>query len=329
MNLWLDALVIALTLIGTAVFSGAETAFYRASRVRVDMDARGGSRTARLVRYLLARETVLVIVLVLGLNLCLEFMTHDVETLLVAAGVPRFGIELWLTLLVTPIVFFWGELLPKELARRRPHAWLAVAAPIVVVLRWLLWPVERLLALVTALASRAFGLEERLFSSGQGRDAVLDFLREGRRSGAIPQSAEVMARNVLTLRSIPIERCMVPWKDVDRLDARDGEEDLYAAVSRASHTRLVVVGPAEGREGLVVRGYVHQLDVLGAGPDEPVLSHLRPVAHLPPRLPVDRALARLRAGGHRLAVVGDPEAPLGILTLKDLVEEISGDLAGM
>lgn len=324
MNLWLDLLVIVSCLAGTAIFSGAETAFYRASRVRVDMDARAGSRTARLVRGLLRRETVLVIVLVLGLNLCLEFMTHDVETVLVAAGVPKFGIEVWLTLLVTPIVFFWGELLPKELARRRPHAWLAIAAPVVVTLRWLVWPVERLMSLVTMLVSRAFRLEERLFSSGQGRDAVLDFLREGRRSGAIPQGAEVMARNVLQLRSIPIQRCMIPWKDVTRLDARDPEEDLYAAVSRAPHTRLLVVG-----EDGAVRGYVHQLDVLGAGPDEPVGSHLRQVTSLPPGLPVDRALARLRASGQRLAVVGDLAAPLGILTLKDLVEEISGDLSGM
>lgn len=324
MNWWLDVLVIVLSLIGTALFSGSETAFYRSSRVRVDMEARAGSRTARLVRRLLARETVLVIVLVLGLNLCLEFMTHDVESLLVAAGVPRFGIEVWLTLILTPVVFFWGELLPKELARRRPHAFLAVAAPVVVVTRWLVYPVERLMSLVTALASRAFGLEERLFSSGQGRDAVLDFLREGRRSGAIPHSAEVMARNVLQLRSIPVERCMVAWKDVGRLDERDPDADLYAAVSHSPHTRLVVVG-ADGD----VRGYVHQLDVLGAGPDEPVLTHLRPVAKLPPRTPVDRALARLRAAGQRIAIVGEPDAPLGLVTLKDLVEEISGDLSGM
>lgn len=323
MSLWLDVLVIALCLAGTAVYSGAETAFYRASKVRVDMDARQGSRTARLVRTLLRNETALVIVLVLGLNLCLEFMTHDVEGLLIAAGVPRYGIEIWLTLILAPVVFFFGELLPKELARRRPHAWLRIVAPVVIATRVLLWPVERTMYAVTALASRLLSLEERLFLEGQGRDAVLDFLREGRRSGAIPHSAEQMARNVLNLRTIPVERCMVPWKDVTRLDARDADQDLYAAVSRSGHTRLLVVG-ADG----AVAGYVHQLDVLGSGPGEPVLAHLRPVAGLAPGTPVDRALARLRSSGQRLAIVGDPQAPLGILTLKDLVEEISGDLAG-
>jgi CBS domain containing-hemolysin-like protein len=116
---------------------------------------------------------------------------------------------------------------------------------------------------------------------------------------------------------------MVPWKDVTRLDARDADADLYAAVSRARHTRLVVVGADGG-----VAGYVHQLDVLGGGPGEPVLEHLREVGALAPGIAVDRALARLRASGQRLAIVGDPGRPLGIVTLKDLLEEISGDLAG-
>ncbi len=76
-----------------------------------------------------------------------------------------------------------------------------------------------------------------------------------------------------------------------------------------------------------VRGYVHQLDVLGEGDARPVATHLRPLPALPPDLPLDRALVVLRAGGQRMALVGRPGAPLGVVTLKDLVEEISGELA--
>jgi CBS domain containing-hemolysin-like protein len=323
MSFWIDAAVLFALLVATAIYSSAETALYRVSRVRVDMESRRLSRTARVARMLLSDETRLVIVLVIGLNLCIELMTQRVENVLVSAGVPRFGIEVWLTLLLTPFVFFFGELLPKELARRRPHAWLTFEAPFVALSRWIFWPLERVMYFVTWLVSRALGLEPRQFLSGQGRDAVLEFLREGRRSGAIPPSAEQMARNVLELRSIPVERCMVPWKEVLRLDARDPDVDLYDAVARSTRTRLPVIGP----DG-AVEGYVHQLDVLGAGPEEPVLSHLREIQRLAPGTPVDRALARLRATGQRLAIVGDPEAPLGLVTLKDLLEEISGDLAG-
>jgi CBS domain containing-hemolysin-like protein len=60
----------------------------------------------------------------------------------------------------------------------------------------------------------------------------------------------------------------------------------------------------------------------------PVLDHLRELVHFPAHTLVDRALGRLRLSGQRLAIVGSLEKPIGLLTLKDLVEEISGDLAG-
>ncbi len=83
--------------------------------------------------------------------------------------------------------------------------------------------------------------------------------------------------------------------------------------------------PVTDAEG-VVQGYLHQLEVLGDSDPSTPLSHLREVLCLPAGTPVDRALARLRMRGVRMAIVGTPEAPLGLVALTDLLEEISGDL---
>ena len=48
---------------------------------------------------------------------------------------------------------------------------------------------------------------------------------------------------------------------------------------------------------------------------------------LTPNMAVDRALGKLRAAGQRMALVGTPEAPIGLVTLKDLVRTISGELS--
>jgi CBS domain containing-hemolysin-like protein len=115
---------------------------------------------------------------------------------------------------------------------------------------------------------------------------------------------------------------MIPWSDVATLQAGQADERLRACVAESQHTRL----PVLGEQGVL--GYVHQLDVLRAGPEAPVLDFLRPTLAVPPEAAVDRALARLRAGGQRMAIVGTLAQPLGLVTLKDLLEEISGDLAG-
>ncbi|MCB9915733.1 MAG: CBS domain-containing protein [Planctomycetes bacterium] len=132
--------------------------------------------------------------------------------------------------------------------------------------------------------------------------------------------AELLAHNALGLRHLPVTRAMVPWRKVQSLDSARPEEALRKAVAASGYTRLPVLA------GGVVQGYVHQLDVLAAGIDKPVLASVEPILFVPPETSVDRALSRLRHRGRRMAVVGSAEAPLGLVTLKDLLEEISGDL---
>ncbi len=320
---WLDLAVILLCIVGNAVYSGSETALYTVSRLRVDVEARHGKMTARIIQMLLSNDVTQIIVLVLGVNLCVEVLTFHAEGLTVEAGFPAAAQEVLLALVLTPIVFFFGDLLPKDLFRRRPYAFLSITAPLLLASRIVFWPVERVLWLVSTAVTRALRLEPRMLAVVRGREAVLNLLREGTQTGAILPHAEQLARNVLKLRSIEVERAMVPWRNVEWLSSQSSDDELFKAVSRSKFTRLPVVDES-GR----VLGYVHQLDVLGAGPDTRVLDHLRPVIELPAHTPVDRALARLRVGGQRIALVGAREQPLGLLTLKDLVEEISGDLAG-
>jgi CBS domain containing-hemolysin-like protein len=65
---------------------------------------------------------------------------------------------------------------------------------------------------------------------------------------------------------------------------------------------------------------------LGSGDPGSIREQVRPLLSLPGSMPVDKALVRMRAAGVRIALVGEPAAPLGIVTLKDLLEEISGPL---
>ena len=129
-----------------------------------------------------------------------------------------------------------------------------------------------------------------------------------------------MAKNALGLSEIPVSEVMTPWSAVEKLDAAD--PDLYSKVAAADHSRLPI------SKGGVVKGYLHQLELLGAGPGASLPQHLHQLATLPPEASVQAALGRLRVLGKRAALVGTPESPQGLVSLKDLAERISGDLAG-
>jgi CBS domain containing-hemolysin-like protein len=84
----------------------------------------------------------------------------------------------------------------------------------------------------------------------------------------------------------------------------------------------VVGGPDE------VIGIVSWVDLL-LNPETPTDQLVRPPLSISPRATVLEALTRLRAERRAMAIVrdGDSGRPLGIVTMKDLVEPLTGRLA--
>lgn len=312
--------ILLVALFASAVFSGSETGLYRLSQARLEVDARAGRRSAKLLRYLVRHESAVLVTILVGNNIALEILTWRAKELGGGSG-EGFSEEFLVALILTPIVFFLGEALPKDLFRRRPHATMAWTADFLLIARFLLWPAERVLSLISKLSGVLFGLKGEERESVGTRESVERLLQEGALLGALEPRAEELARNALELRGVPLERVMTPWERVIRVSTEAEASDLRERVGESQYSRVPVTD-ADG----VVQGYLHQLEVLGDSDPSTPLSHLREVLCLPAGTPVDRALARLRMRGVRMAIVGTPEAPLGLVALKDLLEEISGDL---
>lgn len=322
MSIELQLFFLVVCILASAAYSGSEIGYYSLSAARVDLEVRQGSRLAKLVQRLQRSETAVLITILIGNNVALELASHFGRGALAGFTWSETKLEIVLTLVLTPILFFFAEALPKDLFRRRPHRLVFLTAPFLATSRVVFWPLERLLRGLSAILEKLFRLEGRVALKNPGREAVLHLLAEGKRSGALPERAEVLAHNALKLRSIPIARAMRPWAEVKTVDLRETPEaEILEVVRSSSYSRLPCVD-AEGQ----VTGYLHQIDVLVKGGDAP-LAELRPLPTFPEATPVDRALARLRVAGGRVALVGSPEDPVGIVTLKDLLEEISGDLA--
>jgi CBS domain containing-hemolysin-like protein len=255
----------------------------------------------------------------------IEMATHLVDGRAATyRAIPPWARELIVTAALAPILFFFGELLPKDLFRRRPHVFLGLAAPLLFVVRPLLLPIVWPLQLLSLVLEKLLNVGERDFARAIGREEMIEFLREGRRQGVLEPHAEELAHNVLVLRETPVSAVMVPWAAVKTLDLTRPEGELRAEVLASEFTRL----PATRGRGRLVVGYVYQIDHFAAPAGARVEEALRPLVELPPDLPVDRALARLRTAGQRVALVGDSAHPRGLVGLMDLMAAISGLRAG-
>jgi CBS domain containing-hemolysin-like protein len=319
MSVALPLLCYAAIVFLSAICSGAEIGMYSLSRPRLEAECAQGHRTARVMRSLVRTPAWMLATLLVWNN-----FSHQASSLVGAWMLAPLAIapsvqELAITAVVTPPMLLLGELFPKDLFRRKPHTLFGLIAPLLYVMRSLVAVLAFPLQILSSLLSRLFGADQSELTRVQGREAVIELLRE-RESELSPQ-VEKLARNVLDLRSRRVGRVMVPWKKVETVSVDLGLPELRRRASQSSFARHPVVDA-----GGAVKGYVHQLEVLAAGPGVALAGLLRPLLALDPDTPLDRALARLRSSGQRAALVGTPARPLGWVTLKDLVEEISGEL---
>src|SRR5262249_54027907 len=151
-------------LLGSAVFSGAETGVYSVSRVRLEAEAEGGRRSARQLSRLLRDDASLLITLLLGNTLALELLTELTEATLDRTDLFASAREVVVAAILTPIVFLLGELVPKDLFRRRPHLLLGLVAPWVALFRWIATPLAWPLALLSVGLERLLGLRQEDFA---------------------------------------------------------------------------------------------------------------------------------------------------------------------
>lgn len=343
MTLFLEVLFLALLIAMSATYSGSETGFYCVSPMQVELDVKRGSRRAAIMRWLLRDEAALLVTILIGNNLALELATHVGEDVFGSAfGLTDPGARaIAVTLVLTPLVFLFGEALPKDVFRLRPHALTGIAAPVIGLSRVVFWPLERALRVLTLALERLLGLSEDATAPISGRDAVRRYLEEGRRHGALSARTEGLARNALRLRSTHVDDAMVPWAEIECLVEGTPRAQALERVrsSRFSRIPVLAAGPDGGPEAPPrVLGYVHQLEVLhaeraaeagsglpDAAPDD-ALQRPRPLWTIDAATTVGRALGEFSAKGRRIAVVERDGAVVGLVTVNDLLDLISTEV---
>jgi len=224
-------------------------------------------------------------------------------------------------LILTPILFIFGEIVPKDTFRMRSETLVYRWSRPLAVAYVVLWPVAwalRWLGRVSRALPRGGSAADAMLS----RDRLKDLIHEVAEDGVLTQEQRRMVRNVMRVSSIPVRDAMVPLSEVDSVPAGFTREELIAVSGRGGHTRVPVSGADRRRLECVAS----VLDLV-FGPEAAPEDLVREAPVIPEFETVERALRTLRSGRHSMGfVAGADGRTLGIVTVKDLVEEVSGEL---
>ncbi|MCP4837427.1 MAG: DUF21 domain-containing protein [Phycisphaera sp.] len=320
MTLLVSLVVAILGVLGSAIFSGLETGLYVVNRVRLAVRASRGDRSAvRLESELEHPDRLLSTLLILN-NAANYAGSLGVAAILNSFGLSAAGVVVLNTALVVPVLFVFGETVPKDLFRTRADLWIPrCVGPLRMARRSLtVIGLVPMLSLVDRLVQRLVGGDPGDRVGPRAR--MTWFIRESAASGSLTPAQLDLADRALSMRHLAVTSEMTPWRQVVTVRKADLTTDPRAIAGRTMRSRL----PVTDGSGRVI-GVVGVQDLLLGREFNDSIDQSMP--RLGPGTPVFVALETLRQARRPMGIVEDSSGrPLGIVTLKDLVEPLLGDL---
>ncbi len=317
-----------LLLLGSAVFSGSETALFSLSRIDLQQLRHRRDPHSESIHAMLDEPRRLIISILCGNELVNIASSANMAAILLLTFGQDAG---WINILVmVPLLLLVGEVTPKTIAVNHPVGF-AQRISARILPRWI-YIVTPLREAVRQIADRVTTL---LVGEAVARENILQpdelktLLEEGEQTGIIDATERVLIDNLLEASETDISHIMTPGPRLCLLDANQPVRDLIETFRHYRHPRVPVYA---GHWDNVI-GFVHSEDVLrlvrgGADLDEmKIESILRPAHFLPPTVKVDELFKFFEEHRTRACIVlGEFGEVVGIVTMKDVLAFIFGEL---
>jgi putative hemolysin len=319
------------TVILSGMFSGLETGIYRLSRLRLRLHTEEGRLTYVLLSRAMRDGPALLLSLLVANNLVNYLATSCVTYLFLIAVASEGTAEVLAASLTAPLLFIFGESLPKNIFLYRADTLTAHLGPFLYVVHQALkWSgVVPVLKWISQLIARVLGapIPSGTMISSQSHH-VRAILRDTQEEGLLSPVQMEMLDRVVNTSGLRLDAVMVTLDRVRSVNIRSDRAALLNELSRHAWTRLPVWrdNPAN------VVGFINIYDALGSDtPFENLEAFVQPIRSLDAATLVVDAIDIMRQEGLKIILVTRQRAkrdvPVGIVTMKDLVEELLGELA--
>ena len=315
---------IAVCLVFSGLFSGAETALTSLSEVRVHQIVEENPKWGRtLLHWQNNHSGILTTILIANnvANITASALAADLASRYFSSN----GIPIAIGTM-TLLLLFTGEITPKTFARRYSNSLALPIIHFVLVFHILLYPASWI---ITRFINGLFRL---LGESGTNGSSVTEQDIEyavslGRRDGAIDEQKQLLLSSIFDFTDTTAKEIMVPRTDLITLFLDTPYDQVMETSLESGFSRIPV------KDGTIdnVAGIFYTKDLLPAPkPSEKTKflhKRMRPAVFIPESKKISEVLKLFQRNRIHLAVVvnefGGTE---GIVTLEDIIEELLGEI---
>ncbi len=322
----ISLLMIILLLFGAIYFAVAETAFASVSRTRLKVLSDGGNPRAERALWITEHMDRAITTILIGTNI-----THLATASLVTVTVTRlYGLSAVTvsTLVTTLAVFFFGEMLPKSIARKYCETLSLLTSGSLKFFMTLFAPASALLTAIGSAVSKATkGEAEATVTENELYDIIEDMTE----SGALNEEQGDLISSALQFGDITVESILTSRVDMAAVNIAMTPEEVLAYIKEQNHSRLPVYeGTVDHIIGILhVRTYIKRyVRTMRLGEPAPDIRPLLTQAYFVHQsTKIDDLLSEMSRQKLNLAVVTDNYGgTLGIVTVEDILEELVGEI---
>ncbi len=227
-------------------------------------------------------------------------------------------------------VYLFRQLLPRLITQHNPERVLLAMVPVIgtlyTMLRWLTWPLSRVLRTAEEQREKWVDAEEE-DDEEPSDEEIQAYLDVGEEEGIIEKEESELIQSALEFGSTLAREIMTPRSEVVAIEEKCTIADLRDLFVSSKHSRIPVyrdrlddiVGIAYVKHLLAAFDPVHE--------DDPITPLLIKPWFVPETKRVAELLKEMQANAEHLAVViNEYGAVAGLVTIEDLVEEIVGEI---
>ena len=324
-------LVILISLLFSAFFSGTEIAYLQSNRLKIEIDKKQGVVSARILSFFVKNESKFITTLLLGNNIALVVYGIFMGELIIAKLFPEHvtTVELpWLILLVqtlisTLIILVTAEFLPKTIFRINPNRTLSILAYPLVIVYGVLYILTMMVTFISGLILGLFGSKQVIGEVNFGAIDLDDYLNKSTKVQTDKeQDHEVqLFHNALNFNKVKARDCMIPRTEIKAVNVEQSVEELGKEFVETGYSKIMVFRDTIDN----IIGYVHSFEMFKN--PESITEILRPVGIVAESMPVNKLLNQFIKQKQGITIVVDEYGgTAGIITMEDVVEEIFGEI---
>ena len=319
---WLSVVIVALILL-SGFFSGTETAYSCANKIKLKSLAANGKKNAKgVVKFADTHYDKLVTAILVGNNI--------VNLTASALGVVLFAelmsgsayAEVVSTAVLTVGVLLVGEITPKYLASVYPEKMCFLSYPLMLLFYWALWPICKIFEGYKFILTKIFKLKKDETVTDEELMTLVD---EAEESGTLKEEESELLRSALEFDDLKVEDILVPRVDVFAVEENSTMDEIRSVFESCGYSRLPVYKDTIDN----VIGLVHERDFfLAYLRGETNIAHvIQDVVFTSEYTRISTLLKQLQKQKIHMAAVSDEYGGLvGIVTLEDILEELVGEI---